>query len=176
MPWHKSRTLAERQTRPWMLWGKARRRELRPLRSPPAAIMKVGWWGPSGEAATGVVSMVSIGAVTKHAVALRHDSEVSPLASRVSYRERVFDWLVHAKRSSGMAPGSAMIWHISIGTTILAAMIIRLGWRFAHPVTPESSLPADQRISSEAVHWLLYLLIIDDALWMDIRFRSGLES
>jgi cytochrome b561 len=59
-----------------------------------------------------------------------------------------------------MQPGAGMIWHISIGTTILALMLLRLVWRLAHPVAPESSLPPYQRISSEAVHWLLYLLVL----------------
>jgi len=59
----------------------------------------------------------------------------------------------------GMAPGAAMTWHISIGTTILALMLVRLAWRLTHPVAPESSLPPYQRITSEAVHWLLYALV-----------------
>ena len=59
-----------------------------------------------------------------------------------------------------MRPGAAMIWHISIGTTILALMLLRLVWRLLHPVTSESSLPAYQRIASRAVHWLLYVLVL----------------
>ena len=59
-----------------------------------------------------------------------------------------------------MAPGIGMTWHISIGTTILALIVFRFGWRLAHPVVPESSLPAYQRVTSEAVHWLLYVVIL----------------
>ena len=59
-----------------------------------------------------------------------------------------------------MTPGAAMTWHISIGTTVLALMLFRLGWRITHPVPPDSSLPAHQRIISEAVHWLIYLLVL----------------
>jgi cytochrome b561 len=57
-------------------------------------------------------------------------------------------------------PGGPMIWHISIGTLILALIVARLLWRVTHPVAPESSLPPWQRITSEAVHWLLYLLVL----------------
>ncbi|MBV8784704.1 MAG: cytochrome b [Gammaproteobacteria bacterium] len=60
----------------------------------------------------------------------------------------------------GMKPGAAMTWHVSIGLTILALMLARFVWRLAHPVAPESSLPGYQRISSEAVHWLLYAMVL----------------
>jgi cytochrome b561 len=59
----------------------------------------------------------------------------------------------------GMTPGTPMMFHISIGVTILALMSARFLWRLTHPVAPESSLPTWQRLSSEAVHWLLYLLV-----------------
>lgn len=60
----------------------------------------------------------------------------------------------------GMTPGSAMSLHISIGITILALIVLRFVWRLTHPVAPESYLPAWQRVSSEAVHWLLYLVVL----------------
>lgn len=60
----------------------------------------------------------------------------------------------------GMKPGAAMTWHISVGTVVLALIVIRLLWRLANPVAPESSLPPWQRLSSEAVHWLLYSLVL----------------
>src|SRR6202035_2345324 len=59
----------------------------------------------------------------------------------------------------GMTPGDAMTLHISFGITILALMALRLFWRITHPVAPASSLPAWQRLSSEAVHRLLYALV-----------------
>ena len=59
-----------------------------------------------------------------------------------------------------MKPGAAMTWHISIGTTILALMLARFGWRLTHPVAPESSLAAYQRITSQAVHFLLYTFVL----------------
>jgi cytochrome b561 len=42
----------------------------------------------------------------------------------------------------------------------LALIVTRFGWRVTHPVAPESSLPPWQRITSEGVHWLLYLLVL----------------
>lgn len=60
----------------------------------------------------------------------------------------------------GGPPGRQMIWHISVGTAILALIIARLLWRLTHPVAPESSLPPWRRITSEGVHWLLYLLVL----------------
>jgi cytochrome b561 len=85
---------------------------------------------------------------------------------------KVFHWLVvallivqyplgkfmpHIHR--GMTPGDAMTFHISFGITILALMVLRLFWRITHPVGPARSLPAWQQLVSEAVHWLLYVLV-----------------
>ena len=53
-----------------------------------------------------------------------------------------------------------MTWHISIGIVIFALIVARFLWRLAHPVAPESSLSAWQRITSEAAHWLLYVLVL----------------
>jgi cytochrome b561 len=64
----------------------------------------------------------------------------------------------------GMTPGVAMSVHISIGMTILTLIVLRLFWRLTHPVAPESHLPAWQRVSSEAVHWLLYLTVLATTL------------
>lgn len=71
-------------------------------------------------------------------------------------------------------PGVPMTWHISIGTVILALIVARLVWRLWHPVAPDSSLPAWQRITSEAVHWLLYLLVLLTTLsgWLFASARS----
>ena len=44
-------------------------------------------------------------------------------------------------------PGVPMIWHISIGMVILALILARFVWRLTHPVAPESSLPAWQRMT-----------------------------
>jgi cytochrome b561 len=60
----------------------------------------------------------------------------------------------------GMLPGQAMTMHISVGIVILILIVVRLAWRLTHPVAPESSLPPWQRLSSEALHWLLYVLVL----------------
>lgn len=68
----------------------------------------------------------------------------------------------------GMKPGDAMTWHISIGTVVLALIVLRFAWRLGHPVAPEGSLPVWQRVTSEGVHWLLYTLVLATTLtgWM----------
>ena len=74
----------------------------------------------------------------------------------------------------GMTPGAAMTFHISIGIGILVLTVLRLGWRLSHPIAPESSLPPWQRFSSEAVHWLLYALVLASTIsgWLFASFRG----
>jgi cytochrome b561 len=71
-------------------------------------------------------------------------------------------------------PGTPMIMHISFGIVILLLIVLRLAWRIAHPVAPETSLPTWQRLSSEAVHWLLYVLVLATTLsgWLFASFRG----
>ncbi|MEI6201936.1 MAG: cytochrome b [Enhydrobacter sp.] len=71
-------------------------------------------------------------------------------------------------------PGTAMMLHISFGMTVLVVIVARLIWRIIHPVAPESSLPAWQRVSSEAVHWLLYAGVLAATLsgWLFASFRG----
>jgi cytochrome b561 len=67
-----------------------------------------------------------------------------------------------------------MILHNSFGVLILILIVLRLAWRLTHPVAPESSLPPWQRLSSEAVHWLLYALALATTLtgWLFASFRG----
>src|SRR3984893_14281674 len=71
-------------------------------------------------------------------------------------------------------PGAPMIFHISVGMTILVLIVIRFGWRLTHPVAPENSLPAWQRLSSEVVHWALYVLVLATTItgWLFASFRG----
>jgi cytochrome b561 len=73
-----------------------------------------------------------------------------------------------------MKPGAPMTYHISFGITILLLIVLRLVWRLTHPVAPERSLPPWQRLSSEAVHWLLYLLVLATTVtgWLFASFRG----
>lgn len=99
---------------------------------------------------------------------------------------KVFHWLVVALLAvqfpigwfmpdvHGGPPGKAMTLHISFGLTILALILLRLVWRITHPVAPESSLPPRQRVSSEVVHWLLYILALAATItgWLFASFRG----
>jgi cytochrome b561 len=73
-----------------------------------------------------------------------------------------------------MKPGAPMTFHVSFGLVILALIMLRFIWRLTHPVAPESSLPAWQRLSSEAVHWLLYVLVLATTIsgWLFASFRG----
>jgi cytochrome b561 len=74
----------------------------------------------------------------------------------------------------GMKPGDAMTWHISIGIVMLLLIVLRFAWRLTHPVPPESSLPTWQRVGSEAMHWLLYALVLATTItgWLFASFRG----
>ena len=74
----------------------------------------------------------------------------------------------------GMKPGDAMTWHISIGIVILALILLRLAWRLTHRIEPESSLAPWQRVGSEAMHWLLYVLVLLSTIsgWLFASFRG----
>ena len=100
---------------------------------------------------------------------------------------KVFHWLVVALLlvqypigwlmpdiHRGMKPGAAMTFHISFGIVILTLIVLRFLWRLTHPVAPEGSLPAWQRLSSEAVHWLLYVLVLATTVtgWLFASFRG----
>ena len=89
------------------------------------------------------------------------------MTARLQYgtTAKVFHWLIVALLlvqysigwlmpdiHGGMEPGAAMTFHMSFGIVILILILLRLAWRLAHPVAPESSLAAWQRLTSEAVH------------------------
>jgi cytochrome b561 len=67
-----------------------------------------------------------------------------------------------------------MTLHISFGILILVLIVLRFFWRITHPVAPESSLPPWQRLTSEAVHWLLYALVFAATVtgWLFTSFRG----
>jgi cytochrome b561 len=73
-----------------------------------------------------------------------------------------------------MKPGAPMTFHVSFGIVILTLIVLRFVWRLTHPVAPESSLPPWQRLSSEAVHWLLYVLVLATTVsgWLFASFRG----
>jgi cytochrome b561 len=111
------------------------------------------------------------------------------MTARLQYgtTAKVFHWLIVALLlvqyaigwlmpdiHRGDKPGAAMTFHISFGILILMLIVLRFAWRLTHPVAPESSLPRWQRLSSEAVHWLLYVLVLAATLtgWLFASFRG----
>jgi cytochrome b561 len=74
----------------------------------------------------------------------------------------------------GMQPGASMTFHVSFGSVILLLIMLRIAWRLTHPVAPESSLPAWQRLSSEVVHWMLYVAVFATTVtgWLFASFRG----
>jgi cytochrome b561 len=111
------------------------------------------------------------------------------MTARLQYgtTAKVFHWLIVALLlvqyaigwlmpdiHRGMKPGAPMTFHISIGIAILVLIVLRLVWRLIHPVAPEGSLSRWQRLSSEAVHWLLYVLVLATTLtgWLFASFRG----
>jgi cytochrome b561 len=74
----------------------------------------------------------------------------------------------------GETKPAIMTFHVSFGILILILIVLRLAWRLTHPVAPESSLPPWQRLSSEAVHWLLYALVLVTTVtgWLSASFRG----
>jgi cytochrome b561 len=59
----------------------------------------------------------------------------------------------------GDTPGQPMMFHISVGITIMIVILARLAWRIAHPVAPAPGLPYWQILAAETVHWLLYATV-----------------
>jgi len=60
----------------------------------------------------------------------------------------------------GMQPERLMNLHLSTGLLILGLMTARLAWRLYHGApAPEASLPPWQRLLSQLVHGVLYLLV-----------------
>jgi cytochrome b561 len=74
----------------------------------------------------------------------------------------------------GMQPGAAMTFHVSFGMLILTLIVLRFWWRLTHPAAPESSLPDRQRLSSELVHWMLYVMVLATTVtgWLFASFRG----
>ena len=100
---------------------------------------------------------------------------------------KVFHWLIVAllvvqyligwlmpDLHRGMQPGVPMTLHLSFGLSILILIVLRFVWRLTHRVAPESSLPIWQRLSSELVHWLLYILVLATTVtgWLFASFRG----
>src|SRR6202046_3995415 len=104
---------------------------------------------------------------------------------------KVFHWLVLALLlvqyplgwlmpdiHRGMKPGADMSFHVSLGIIILLAAIVRLLWRRTHTAVTANSLPPWQRLTAQATHWLLYVLVLATTItgWLFASFRGWAVS
>jgi cytochrome b561 len=65
--------------------------------------------------------------------------------------------------------------HLSFGVLILLVIAVRLAWRFTHAEpAPLAGLPPWIRVSSRALHYLLYLLLVLLPVlgWVNTSFRG----
>jgi cytochrome b561 len=61
----------------------------------------------------------------------------------------------------GTQPVGLIAWHLSIGTAILAVMLLRLIWRLTHAVPPvPNDLSPSLQIVSRATHYIIYAILI----------------
>ena len=52
-------------------------------------------------------------------------------------------------------------WHLSLGSTILLVMALRLAWRLTHPPPPPpADLATPLKMLSRATHWAFYAILI----------------
>lgn len=87
---------------------------------------------------------------------------------------RAFHWLVVAMVAAQLVialvlpsvlPASAenaiTAWHLSLGSTILLVMLLRLVWRLTHTPPPAPvDLPPALRLLARATHWAFYAALI----------------
>jgi cytochrome b561 len=72
-------------------------------------------------------------------------------------------------------PDTLINLHLSVGVLILAAVIVRLGWRLTQgEPEPAAGLTPRERLVSHAVHWLLYLLLLVLPIlgWINASWRG----
>ena len=75
----------------------------------------------------------------------------------------------------GTVPVGLIAWHLFFGTTILAVMLLRLGWRarMAVPAAP-ANLPRPLQLMARLVHYILYFGVIIIAVlgWANASSRG----
>lgn len=73
-------------------------------------------------------------------------------------------WWMHENAEAGRITEGvfrAFQLHKSIGLTILALSLIRLGWRLLHPPPPmPAHMPGWERLAARASHWMFYALMV----------------
>jgi cytochrome b561 len=86
---------------------------------------------------------------------------------------KLLHWLIFALLAVQYAIGSIMphigrrtqdegwvAWHFSVGAAILFFIVVRLVWRFIHPVPQLPTMAPWERVLSSITHWSLYLLVL----------------
>ena len=104
----------------------------------------------------------------------RIDAGAADLAQPYTATARLFHWLIVvllvaqvsiALVLPALLPATAAAalsaWHLSVGSTILFVMLLRLGWRLTHaPPPPPADLSPPLRLLSRATHWAFYVILI----------------
>ena len=73
----------------------------------------------------------------------------------------------------GTQPVGLIAWHLGVGSTLLAVMVVRVMWRLTHKPTPDD-LPPVLSIVSRVTHFLLYaaLLVVPLLGWINASSRG----
>ncbi len=113
--------------------------------------------------------------MTNRFMASRHfETGLAELARPYDLVARTFHWLIAllvvVQASIALvlpsllpktAEDSLTNWHLSVGSTILFIMLLRLAWRLTHtPPPPLADLPPALRLLSRATHWAFYVILI----------------
>jgi cytochrome b561 len=100
---------------------------------------------------------------------------------------KILHWLVFVLVAAQYAVGEFMphigrnaqdagliAWHISLGASVMLAVIAALAWRIFHPVPQTPEIARWQQRLATFTHWLLYLLILVMTVlgWAATNFRG----
>ena len=90
----------------------------------------------------------------------------------VAAQYAVGEFMPHIGRKAEYAGLIAL--HMSLGASVLALILVAIGWRFAHPVPQLPELPRWQRAAAFLTHWALYGLILVMTLlgWAATDYRG----
>ncbi|MFL9906560.1 cytochrome b [Paraburkholderia sp. RL17-337-BIB-A] len=70
-------------------------------------------------------------------------------------------------------PVGLIAWHLAVGSTLVAVMVVRVVWRLTHRPAPDD-LPPALRIVSRLTHFLLYaaLILVPALGWINASSRG----
>jgi cytochrome b561 len=76
----------------------------------------------------------------------------------VAVQYAVGEFMPHIGRKT---PETGLVWlHITLGGTLMLAIVIAVIWRLTHPVPQLPELPDWQRVAATLTHWALYALVL----------------